>query len=1429
MLLQAATTAGPGDSTAGQRPSGNEDHYPGSGAPAGGGNDETQQLQDCSRALHVLDYAPAPGWTVHVTKEGRLYYCNHVTRTAGWLPPAEAWKAGDETLPYGWERAVDDSGRPYYINHVNKTTTYETPVFRGLEPLPKPEPRSVTLERSPSLGFGFVAGSEKPVVVRFVTEGGPSVNKLLPGDQILSVNGEDVKSSPREHVISMVRSCTKTVNLVVCQPPEQQGVRKSTLLSATKRARLKSKPSRVRFAESVCVNGAPLFPPSAFSLGDLCVPPMANVLKVFLENGQTKSFKYDAWTTVKDVVASLQSKLCIQATEHFSLVVEHIKSLKRNKLTLLDPQDTLARIASRPGAHKLRCLFRVAFVPSSAAALAQRDLNALDYLYIQCCNDVIQERFAPELQYDTALRLAALHIYQHALANNIPAGKLTVKVVEKEFGLERFVPASILENMKRKEVCKLVGHFLKLHASMTGPGKQLTALQAKLHYLDIVSQLPSYGAKCFSAGPRGDAMERVILVSPKFGISQITGTRNSVFQPIPIASLEDMRRIEVRSDDEVTRTVFVKLQNDKILSIPLEERDAIELVLVLRGYFLLCTNQILPVDQEEAAPMEDLAPPYLSQHRVVPEKWSYIDQSAIKSVCFSVQPIYRGVNKKTNGLYNTMGRQSKPPLMFSYSLDDNMNNSLSNRNHQYDDFSANSYDFQSVVSMEILENGVTDAKNAEVLKRVQEMQQLVEDSEKYLTEQENLERLQELSEWQETSVDVESDTDEPGKLKHSDSLLLLTKGHHNTERRPSFSHATIELLRQEVAQSESDTESLYTPNSSPKHRKDSREDGAKLNRVSFGLRSPDNSVDKDQDFQTYLQRVRDLRNNDTNEMDSISEVNYIFDPDIIDLTMIPPPVTPDELDCALPVPINMPPKSFADSMDKLNRLEEILENSKDLDEFLANVAVPPPTQKVTPAVELTPEEIMAYIIPPPPSKASLENLVIAEEQRNNQNVSNQSNGTSNHCQPVKIRNSNSILLPNVIEYSTVDRKGTFSCCGKTKVEKAFKADETVQNDDVIKPPPRRSSDEKPPERPPKIVTQERQRSHSLTSTASKGTTTADFPPPKLPPRGDNSHPAPSHLFLPPKKPPLPPVPPLDVLRQKKTGHHYKAPSELRTASIGSPHLQRNKSVGNESDENADTRLTRHVSSAVSTPTSPHLGRNAQLSTVDVHIESPCNQYTSKVPGPSPFVKNTSYLHNSYDRHIDKRHLSPRANEQEAEAHFNGDLSPRNVCNSSTRENLLAKTDVAMAGLLVRLDQVAAQCTAAQVHGGGKLISEEKFQLAKEELTTQCLQLVTSSKMLVIAMSDPTLPDLPENLAICLTILRRLTELCQDLSNHTTAPLQTRNLILKVHDVTATFRYLITANIDRSSQKSIEEHLAAQAESLANVLATLLRSLRVFSP
>ena len=102
--------------------------------------------------------------------------------------------------------------------------------------------------------------------------------------------------------VAINRSCNHSVTMTVCQPDHSSsstGIqKKSAILSAAKKARLKGNPNakpRVRFAEGVTVNGTSTVP-SSF---DSCLPFMPNVLKVFLENGQTKTFKYDATTTVQ--------------------------------------------------------------------------------------------------------------------------------------------------------------------------------------------------------------------------------------------------------------------------------------------------------------------------------------------------------------------------------------------------------------------------------------------------------------------------------------------------------------------------------------------------------------------------------------------------------------------------------------------------------------------------------------------------------------------------------------------------------------------------------------------------------------------------------------------------------------------------------------------------------------------------------------------------------------------------------------------------------------------------------------------------------------------------------------------------------------------------------------------------------------------------
>lgn len=931
--------------------------------------------------LSVLNQKIRKGCTAHITKSGRLYYMNHETKTSSWLPPVESWDSGGNGLPYGWEAAFDRDGKTYFINHVNKTTTSEDPRKDSDEE--PPQPREVELLRDPHKGFGFVAGSEKPVIVRFVTEGGPSEGQLLPGDQILQINGDDVQKSPRERVIELVRSCKHSVKLQVCQPITNNTTRKSALLTAAKKAKLKSNPSRVRFAEGVVINGSPLYCPSPY---ESYVPFMPNVLKVFLENGQTKSFKYDSTTTVQDVLNVLQEKLSVVSLDHFALVVEHIKAVKRNKFAILNPKDTLAKIAARPGAHNLRCLFRLTFVPKDIYEFMQRDAVGFDYLFMQCCNDVVRERFAPELKYDVTLRLAALHLHQHALNTGIQ-GKMVVKTIEREYGLEKFVPASLLDTMKRKELVKLLSQLMKQNQALSGPGqKQLTSLQAKFHYLKIVSELPSYGAKLFATSNKNSMAETALIVGPKVGVSQISTIRN--IAPINLAQFSEVENIEVTKEDDFSLRIRVALKHPEkeSLTLSMEDRDAEEFVFVLERYYSQLVGGEIPVQWEgrDPDPVETV-PTFHSRHTVQESPWSYCPSSSLKkdsgtttilrTVDLSIPPppyipceerqLSRSNSRDQFSLatspasvdhnMNEMqalvasiaslpigvpSSSSMPNLKSHSSLDARSNNISSNSTASIpedettcifhiglnnDETSSNSADFEneqsnpytalsrnnrpgsvmkalqnladqtdtiavqlqkqsepsgidmhSVMSIELLEGvegDVTrdlDMKSQDVISRVNEMSKIVNDAECYLNTDSST-----------YSVDL-------GSRCH-DSLLFLPC--NNQERNASTGEIFDQLLTPDSDLLPSESEGESTPTNSPRHCPDSESPNSTARKCSsFGLHSVNLFGSLDQETEDVEELLRQLQ---TSTNLPIKEGSLCLDPDIIDLTIVPPPSTDD--------------------------------------------------------------------------------------------------------------------------------------------------------------------------------------------------------------------------------------------------------------------------------------------------------------------------------------------------------------------------------------------------------------------------------------------------------------------------------------------------------------------------------------------------------
>ncbi|XP_062865490.1 FERM and PDZ domain-containing protein 4-like [Trichomycterus rosablanca] len=504
----------------------------------------------------------------------------HKNKSSGWPPPSGSWVGLQGSASCEWDTASARDTRDAFSNHPSKSSSLEEVRVDGVQALP-PAPRRIEMRRDPVLGFGFVAGSEKPVVVRSVTPGGPSEGKLIPGDEILMIYDEEVATAPRERVIDLVRSCKESILLTVVQPFPSP---KSAFISAAKKAKLKSNPVKVRFAEEVIING------QLTDTGkDSSLLFMPNVLKVYLENGQTKSFRFNNSTSIKDVIMTLQEKLSIKCIEHFSLVLEQRMEDMSSRLLLLHEQEMLIQVTQRPESHKMKCFFRISFVPKDPIDLLRRDVVAFEYLYVQSCNDVVRERFGPELKYEAVFHLAALQMYILTLTNH-PTQKVSLKYIQKQWGLAHFLSSSVLSSMKEKNIKKALTHILKTNQNLVPPGKKLTILQAKVHYLKYLSDLRLYGGRVFKSLllHMEKQTEVTLLVGPRYGISHVINTKTSLVALL--ADFSHVNRIEILTEDEVYVRVELHVLDVKPITLIMESSDAMNLACLTAGYYRLLVD-----------------------------------------------------------------------------------------------------------------------------------------------------------------------------------------------------------------------------------------------------------------------------------------------------------------------------------------------------------------------------------------------------------------------------------------------------------------------------------------------------------------------------------------------------------------------------------------------------------------------------------------------------------------------------------------------------------------------------------------------------------------------------------------------------------------------------------------------------------------------
>ncbi|KAM6104792.1 FERM and PDZ domain-containing protein 1 [Pterocles gutturalis] len=423
--------------------------------------------------------------------------------------------------------------------------------------------------------YGFEICPNLPLTIASVTAGSTAEGKLQPGDQLLLINSTAVDDLSVERAADIIREAGDELLLTILRCT--LGGPKSSFLTAEKRARLKTNPVKVRFAEEVLVNGHT----QGNSL--LCMP---NVIKVYLENGQTKAFRFETSTTVKDIVLTLKEKLSIRSIAHFALALEEQYNVA--KIHLLHEEELIEQVVQKRESHDYRCLFRVCFVPKDPLDLLQEDPVAFEYLYLQSCSDVLQERFAVEMKCSVALRLAALHIQERIYAC-AQAQKVSLKYIERDWGIENFISPTLLRNMRGKDIKKAISYHMKRNQVLLDPRQKhmLAAVQVRLSYLQILGDLKMYNGRIFNATLMLQDRESYValLVGAKYGVSQIINNKLNIITSL--AEFANISRVELEEESEKVSMVKIYLQDLKLLTLLLESNSAKDLVCLITGYYRL--------------------------------------------------------------------------------------------------------------------------------------------------------------------------------------------------------------------------------------------------------------------------------------------------------------------------------------------------------------------------------------------------------------------------------------------------------------------------------------------------------------------------------------------------------------------------------------------------------------------------------------------------------------------------------------------------------------------------------------------------------------------------------------------------------------------------------------------------------------------------
>lgn len=195
---------------------------------------------------------------------------------------------------------------------------------------------------------------------------------------------------------------------------------------------------------------------------------------------------------------------------------------------------------------------RIRYLPKGFLNQFTEDKPTLNFFYQQVKSDYMLE-IADQVDQDTALKLGCLEIRRSywEMRGNALEKKSNYEVLEKDVGLKRFFPRSLLDSVKAKTLRKLIQQTFRQFAN-------LNREESILKFFEILSPVYRFDKECFKCALGSSWIISVELaIGPEEGISYLT---DKGCNPTHLADFNQVQTIQYSNSEDKDRKGTLQLK-----------------------------------------------------------------------------------------------------------------------------------------------------------------------------------------------------------------------------------------------------------------------------------------------------------------------------------------------------------------------------------------------------------------------------------------------------------------------------------------------------------------------------------------------------------------------------------------------------------------------------------------------------------------------------------------------------------------------------------------------------------------------------------------------------------------------------------------------------------------------------------------------------